>query len=81
MITEMFVVPRVRGRGYGTYLEFLAAAAREHGATEIQAWLRRGDDREPFVAGCRRLARARGYSWTETRRERPTLVATATRRL
>ena len=82
VITEIFVVPRFRGRGYGSYLESLAAgAARDHGATELQAWLRRGDDRVPVVAGSRALARARGYSWTETRDKRPTLVATATRSL
>lgn len=82
VITEVFVYPRLRGRGYGSFLEFLASeSAQAHGAAEIQAWLRRGDDREPFVLGARRLALARGYTWTETRHERPTLVETATRRL
>ena len=48
---------------------------------ELQALLRRGDDRQPFVAGAYGLARACGYTWTETRRERPTVVSTASRKL
>lgn len=82
VITELFVLPAFRCRGYGRFLGQLAAeSARDHGAAEIEAWLRRGDDREPAVAGANALAAAIGYEWKPTPRERPTLVATATRRL
>lgn len=82
VITEMFVLPSFRRKGYGWFLERLAAdTARDHGASRLQAWLRRGDDREPALAGASALAEAIGYEWTQTRRGRPTLTATATREL
>jgi GNAT superfamily N-acetyltransferase len=46
VISEMFVLPAFRRKGYGRFLEQLAGErASDHGAIELQAWLRRGDHR------------------------------------
>jgi GNAT superfamily N-acetyltransferase len=81
-ITELFVLPRLRRHGYGGLLSQTAAeAAQENGSTTLHAWLRRGDHREPTVAGANALAVSGGFAWNEKLEIRPPLVAIASKNL
>lgn len=81
-ITELFVRPRLRGRGYGHLLYQTAIdAAHENDSKTLHAWLRRGDHRAPAVAGANALAAHAGFTWEENISILPPLVAIASKNI
>jgi GNAT superfamily N-acetyltransferase len=81
-ITELFVRPRLRGRGYGQLLyETAVQAAHENHSKTLHAWLRRGDHREPAVAGAKALAARTGFTWSEKISVLPPLAAIASKNI
>lgn len=79
-ITELFVRPRLRGRGYGQLLyETAVRAALENDSKTLYAWLRRGDHREPVVTGAKALAARTGFTWSEKISILPPLIAVASK--
>lgn len=78
IVKELFVDPKVRGRGLGSFLAInLESVAQEHGLGELVVCLDEADNQMPAVGPTRQFFAKREWSWTPCETVRPVLIATA----
>lgn len=82
VVTELFVPPGLRRRGYGSILEEIAVdRCRSYGLRRIELWLSEADARARLRPTAEAFATQRGYVWTDEVRRRPNVRAEASKEI
>jgi GNAT superfamily N-acetyltransferase len=81
-LRELFILPSLRRRGYGSFLEDIAVTrTRDYGHTELELWLHEDDARSRVRATAEHFGESRSYCWRQVSMRRPNVVAIGTKEI